>query len=225
MSKRSSDTYFTPPSNTGKTRVLESTSNLSSLIHQLSEQMPDNDLIKKLQGAMDEHLQQLHSLLDTIANLETPEEKERKRSLVIIGLAEPTNQKASERVEADTKSVNEILDLLNVAAPPTAIYRMGHPDPNRFPDRPRKGPRILKVVMPSSGIQRQVLAALKTRRKELKDKAQFSRCLVRPSMTLEQRQLDKTAQDELKRRRQAGEKNLFIKNFKVHSRDPLSGDF
>ena len=139
MSKRNSDTYFTPPSNAGKTRVLETTSNMAGLIHKLSEQMPENDLIKQLKGAMDEHLQQLHSLLDAVTNLETPEEKERKRSLVIIGLNESTNPTASERVKADTIATKEILDLLDVAAAPTAIYRMGHPDPNRFSDRPRKG--------------------------------------------------------------------------------------
>ena len=225
MSKRNSDTYFTPPSNAGKTIVLETTSNMAGLIHKLSEQMPENDLVKQLKGAMDEHLQQLHSLLDAVTNLETPEEKERKRSLVIIGLNESTNPTASERVKADTIATKEILDLLDVAAAPTAIYRMGHPDPNRFPDRPRKGPRVLKIVLPSSGIQRQVLGALKTHRNKLKSSANFNKCIIRPSLTPEQRELDKAAQTELKRRKDLGEKNLYIRNFKVYSRDSLSGDF
>ena len=150
MSKRSSDTYFTPPNNTGKTRVLESTSNVSNIIQQLGQQFPDNTLVKQLQGAFEDHMQQIHSLLETVVNLETPEEKERKRSLVFIGLAESTEPKASDRVDADNKAVKEVLDLLDVGAPPSVVYRMGHPDPNRFPDRPRKGPRVLKVVMPSS---------------------------------------------------------------------------
>ena len=225
MSKRTSSTYFTPPSNTGKTRVLESTSNLSGIIQQLSQQLPENDLIKQLQGAFENHMQQIHSLLETVINLETPEEKERKRSLVFIGLTESTEPKASDRVDADNKAVKEVLDLLDVGAPPSVVYRMGHPDPNRFPDRPRKGPRVLKVVMPSSQIQRQVLAALKNGRKKLKESAKFSRCIVRPSMTPEEREMDKKAQEELKRRKQAGEKNLFIKNHKVYSNDVMSGDF
>ena len=225
MSKRSSDTYFIPPNNTGKTRVLESTSNVSNIIQQLGQQFPDNTLVKQLQGAFEDHMQQIHSLLETVVNLETPEEKERKRSLVFIGLAESTEPKASDRVDADNKAVKEVLDLLDVGAPPSVVYRMGHPDPNRFPDRPRKGPRVLKVVMPSSQIQRQVLAALKNGRKKLKESAKFSRCIVRPSMTPEEREMDKKAQEELKRRKQAGEKNLFIKNHKVYSNDVMSGDF
>ena len=220
--KRGAEKQLTPP---GKARVLESTSNLSGIIQQLTQQLPDNDLVKQLQGAFDDHMQQIQSLLETVTNMESPEEKERKRSLVIIGLSESTNPTASERVKADTVATKEILDLLDVAAAPTAIYRMGHPNPNRFPDRPRKGPRVLKIVLPSSGIQRQVLGALKSHRNKLKSSANFNKCIIRPSLTPEQRELDKAAQTELKRRKDLGEKNLFIRNFKVHSRDPIDGDF
>ncbi|HEX4851932.1 MAG TPA: hypothetical protein VFV08_14050, partial [Puia sp.] len=205
-------------------RLLETTHNLHDLIKQLGAQLPDNDLVKQLKGAMDDHLQQLNGLLEAVSHLESPEEKERKRSLVVIGLAEPTSEKASERVRADFTAVNEILDLLDVAAAPTAIYRLGHPNPNRFPDRPRKGPRVVKIVMPSSGIQRQVLAALRTHRGKLKENSQYNRCIIRPSMTAEERELDKAAQAELKRRKIAGEKYLFIKNHQVYSRDPFTGD-
>ena len=220
--KRVAEKQLTPP---GKARVLESTSNLSGIIQQLTQQLPDNDLVKQLQGAFDDHLQQIHSLLETVTNMESPEEKERKRSLVIIGLNESTNPTASERVKADTIATKEILDLLDVAAAPTAIYRMGHPDPNRFPDRPRKGPRVLKIVLPSSGIQRQILGALRIHRNKLKSSANFNKCIIRPSLTPEQRELDKAAHTELKRRKELGEKNLYIRNFKVYSKDSLSGDF
>ena len=220
MNKRNIDTQLTQPGN--KVRVVETTAAIQELVQKLGQQLPENELVKQLQSAMDEHLAQLSSLL---SNFESPEEKERKRSLVIIGLQEPTDSKASERTKSDNISITELLDTLDVAAQPTAIYRMGHPDPNRFPSKPRKGPRVLKVVMPSSAIQRQVLAALRKHRNELKSNKKFERCLVRPSLTPEQRALDKQAHDELKRRKQAGEKNLFIRNFKVFSNDAMSGDF
>ena len=205
-----------------KFRIEQSTSSLQEIAQQLSDQFPNNDLVKKLQGALGDHLECLKQFL---SDFETPEEKERKRSLVLIGLPESNAPKASERANSDLNSITEILDILDVAAKPTTVYRMGHPDPNRFPEKPRKGPRVLKVVMPSSAIQRQVLAALRKHRNELKSSKKFERCLVRPSLTPEQRALDKQAHDELRRRKQAGEKNLFIKNFKVFSNDAMSGDF
>lgn len=221
--KRTMETQLTPPGN--KVRVMETTAAMQELVQKLGQQLPENELVKQLQGAMNEHLAQLTSLL---SNFESPEEKERKRSIVIIGLDEKTPSevpKASDRVRADTTAVTEILDLLDVSAAPTSIYRMGHPDPNRFKDRPRKGPRVLKVIMPSSAIQRQVLAAIKLHRNQLKTNQKFQRCLIRPSLTPEQRAMDLAAHQELKRRKESGEKRLYIKNFKVYSNDELSGDY
>ena len=205
-----------------KYRIEQSTNDLQDIVKQLSAQLPENDLVKQLQGAFNDHLECLGKFLST---LETPEEKERKRSLVLIGLPESTDPKPSNRVRSDASAVAEILDILDVAAQPTTIFRMGHPDPNHFADRPRKGPRILKIVMPSSGLQRQVLSALKTGRNEMRKTDRFKRCFIRPSLTPEQRELDKKAQQELKQRKMAGEKGLFIRNFKVISNDSLSGDF
>ena len=218
--KRGADKGSSPAE---KTRILETTSTMSNIIQQLQQQMPNNDLVKKLQGAFDEHLQQLTTLLDTVSKIESPEEKERKRSLVIIGLAESTDPKASERVKADNTATSEILDLLDVATLPVTTYRMGHPDPNRFPERPRKGPRVLKIVLPSSGIQRQVLSAIKNHRNDLKN-SKYKRCIIRPSLSAEDREKDRAAHQELTRRKQAGETKLYIRNFKVYSADELFGD-
>ena len=205
-----------------KFQIQQSTTDVQEILKQLSEQLPDNDLVKKLQGAFDGHMECLNQFLSTF---ETPEEKERKRSLVLIGLPESTDPKASSRVRSDAAAVAEIFDILDMAAQPTTIFRMGHPDPNHFADRPRKGPRILKIVMPSSGLQRQVLSSLKSKRNELRKSARFQRCFIRPSLTPEQREMDKAAHTELKRRKDAGEKKLFIRNFKVYSGDTIDGDF
>lgn len=224
MSKRQPAIDLTPSSRPKECRLQDTTSRLRDIIGELNKQQPDNELVKQLQTTLEDHIQHLTSLLESVSNFESPEEKERKRSIVVIGLSEPTDNKASDRIKSDASSVEGLLDVLNVAAAPVSIYRMGHPDPNRFPQNPRKGPRVLKVVLPSNGIQRQVLAALKFHRNDLKENENYSRCFIRPSLSPEERELDKAARAELKRRKQAGEKKLFIKNFKVYSSDEHFGD-
>ena len=186
--KRPADKGASPPN---KNRVLESTATISNIIAQLQQQLPNNDLVSQLNQAFDNHLQELTALLQT----ESPEEKERKRSLVVIGLPESTSEKPSERVKSDHDSITTMLDTLDVGAKPVAIYRMGRIDNSR------KGPRLIKVAMPTSFYQRQTLGALKTKRQQLRNVPNFQRVLVRPSLTPEQLKEDRELRARLKEKR------------------------
>jgi len=227
--KRSgNDANLTPSTNRNKKSILQadirnSFANVQQIAATLSQSLPGNELVKELQTALDSHVEQLNNLLNIIANTESPEEKERKRSLVVISLPEPTLPKPSDCVKADTNTITNMLDTLGVAAAPVSVYRMGHPDPNRFTDRPRRGPRVLKVVMPSSALQRQVFSALRVYRNDLRALPNFQRAIIRPSLTAEDREKDRLVHAELKRRREAGERNLFVKNFEIVCRDDLNG--
>lgn len=76
-------------------------------------------------------------------------ELERKRSLVLSGVAEHSSPSAGERSWHDLKFVHSVLDHLNVECLPLSVFRMGRPD--------GKHPRLLKIVLPSSHHQQTAL--------------------------------------------------------------------
>jgi hypothetical protein len=186
----------TPSSSRQKVSRLETgIGNIQQLIDRLAETQPDNNIVKQLQDAVDDHVKELNTLL---AGFETPEEKERKRSLVVIGLPEPEHALASGRVKTDAESVSAMLDVLNVEAVPVAVYRMGRPPQNNDNN---KGPRLLKVVLPSSQMQHLAFGALKTKRQAVRNLPGCNRVLIRPSMTPEEREKDRELQERLKKKR------------------------
>jgi hypothetical protein len=187
----------TPSSSRQKVSRLETgIGNIQQLVDRLAEAQPNNNIIKELQDAVDNHVTELNTLL---AGFETPEEKERKRSLVVIGLPEPEHPLASGRVKADAESVSAMLDVLNVEAVPVAVYRMGRPP--QHDDNNKKGPRLLKVVLPSSQMQHRALGALKTKRQAVRNLPGCNRVLIRPSMTPEEREKDRELQERLRKKR------------------------
>ncbi|EGT35982.1 hypothetical protein CAEBREN_28922 [Caenorhabditis brenneri] len=83
-------------------------------------------------------------------NKDYAEEKERNRSIVILHVAEGQSRFALENNMEDLKKVNEILKHIDGGTSPVAVYRLGRPrDDNKC--------RLLKVVMPSSSSQRDIL--------------------------------------------------------------------
>jgi hypothetical protein len=182
------------PTTTKRGRLQTGVNNIQELLTELSNQVPNNPIVQQLQEAVDTHFEDLKSLL---ADFETPEEKERKRSVVIIGLPEPQQTKASERVKADSDAVSAIIDVLNVETSPVAVYRMGRP-----PTDNTKGPRLIKVVLPSSQHQWRVLGALKSHRQALRRLPGCGRVLIRPSLTQEEREKERELQARLKKRRE-----------------------
>ncbi|EYC04930.1 hypothetical protein Y032_0021g309 [Ancylostoma ceylanicum] len=77
------------------------------------------------------------------------EEIERNRSVVISGVTESKAKNSTVRAHDDYVTVKEILDHLSVECNPLSVYRMGKPMTKR--------PRLLKVVLPTSFFQRQML--------------------------------------------------------------------
>ena len=209
-SKRSNQ--FTP--NRDKTKmsrlapVDKSLEHLQSTISLLASKLPNEQLVKDLQESLDQHRSQLASFLQSIAMMETPEEKERKRSLVIIGLPEAELGDSIQR--ADSESVVSMLRTLEVEARPTQVYRMG----KRSDDKTK--PRLVKIVMPSSQLQRRCLGALKEKREALRKVEGFKKAIVRPSLTPEQLDIDRKLRAKLKEKRAENPKlKLYIKYGKI----------
>jgi hypothetical protein len=157
-------------------------------------QVPESDdLVVNLRAGIEK--------LGAMVLVESAEEKERKRSLVIIGLPEPQHSKASDRVKADADSVSSMLDALNVETAPVAVYRMGRAPLPGIIDNSRKGPRLIKVVLPSSQHQHRTLGALRSGREALRKLPGCGRVLIRPSLTAEEREKERELQDRLRKKR------------------------
>jgi hypothetical protein len=162
----------------------------------LLQKYPEDELVKKIQASFEK----LGTVLEAVANVETAEEKERKRSLVVIGLPESTDGDSISRADSDHTAVVNMLRALDIECRPDKQYRMGRTDVQR------KGPRLLKVVMPSSFLQRRTLAALKSRRVQLQKVPGFQRALVRPSLSPEQLAVDRELRENLKEKKKVNPK-------------------
>jgi hypothetical protein len=81
----------------------------------------------------------------------------------------------------------------------------------------RKGPRLVKVVLPASHFQRQVFSALKTQRHNLRQIDGFQRALVRPSLSTEQLVEDRRLREDLKKKRAENPGlKMWIRNGQIH---------
>ncbi|KAF1751676.1 hypothetical protein GCK72_018230 [Caenorhabditis remanei] len=78
------------------------------------------------------------------------EAKERRRSVVLLNIPESKSYFQHERNMLDVTSVNILLRHLNLGCQPMALYRMGK-------ERSDGKPRLLKLVLASSQMQRELL--------------------------------------------------------------------
>jgi hypothetical protein len=205
--KRGSDHLIsTPVSSKAKNSRLDALQRLQQNITALAEQNPDNPLIKEILTDFND----LGVVLRNLVDMESPEEKERKRSVVIIGLPEPEAIGSVQRAKADVQTVETMLDALNIQAVPSQVYRMGKPTDDK------KRPRLVKVVLPSSKIQHMTLGALKRRRQELQNVDGFQRAIIRPSLSPEELVKDRELRARLKQMKAENPNvRVFIKNGEI----------
>lgn len=190
---------FTPNSSRTKNSRLNNTvqdtvQQVQQTIAELAKKYPAEKLVQDLQNGFDK----LGSVLQAITGIESAEEKERKRSLVVIGLPEPESDDSIERADKDSESVVNMLRTLNIQSRPTQVYRMGRQKPSI---NGKKNPRLVKVVMSSSFFQRQTLSSLKTNRQALRKLSGFERAIVRPSLSPDELKEDQQLRERLKKAR------------------------
>jgi hypothetical protein len=221
MGKRNNEhLYSTPLSTQPKSSRLLLVEDIHQTIEALAKKYPADDLIRDLQSGFEK----LGGFLEAMTTIESAEEKERKRSIVVIGLPENNSTDSIERADADSTSVVDMLRSLNIQTRPDKVYRMGRPPthsnaPNNGPSHSNstnKGPRLLKVVLPSSQLQRQTLSSLKSRRPDLRKIPGFQRAIVRPSLSPDELIKDRELRARLKtvRDKNPGTK-LFIRNGQI----------
>lgn len=139
----------------------------------------------------------------------------------MIGLPEPECEDSIDRADTDTASVVAMLRALKVEARPDRVYRMGRRDNNNSNNgnnnnTVKRGPRLVKVVMPSSFHQRQTLASLRNNRPALRKLTGFNRAIVRPSLSAEELVKDRELRSKLKKARELNPNvRLFIRNGEI----------
>lgn len=121
------------------------------------------------------------------------DEKERRRSVVVSGLAESAGT-PSNRSESDKKQITNLLDEIDVEGTIVSCYRLGQKKEGRH--------RLLKVVLATSSQQRSLIANAR----KLKASATFPRVFIRPSLTPEQQHKEFQLREELRALRKAGKK-------------------
>jgi hypothetical protein len=105
-------------------------------------------------------------------------------------MSESTATKPSERLEADKRTIIDLLDELEVEAIPTTVYRL----PSKLPNGGNR-PRLTKGVLSTSAQQKDVLHNAN----KLKNSINYSKTYIRPSMTREKRQLEYELRQEAPR--------------------------
>ncbi|KAL3092236.1 hypothetical protein niasHT_022199 [Heterodera trifolii] len=109
---------------------------------------------------------------------EAIQDQERRRSVVVQGLPEPPGDKPSERVAADRTELSHVLDELGVECP-ISSYRMGPPYQAGSGHRPR----LIKIILPASKFQRQLLAEWNKKRAHIKQNGKWQHLNIRPSLS------------------------------------------
>ncbi|CAO4386276.1 unnamed protein product [Caenorhabditis nigoni] len=111
------------------------------------------DKLEKMVREQTEMVKQLELDLKTgkVGDLEdVAEKKERLRSVVMLNVPELRSHFELEKNKSDLVSVNLVLQHLNIGVQPMAVYRLGR-------QRQDGRARLLKVVMPNSMSQRELL--------------------------------------------------------------------
>ncbi|CAI2352976.1 unnamed protein product [Caenorhabditis sp. 36 PRJEB53466] len=106
-------------------------------------------------------------------------EVERRRSIVLANVPEFMGPSNRDAWQWDFSCVSKVLAHMNIGTPPTTIYRLGKV--SRF------RPRLIKVVLPCTDIQKQVLSRTNLLRSF--PTGSFPPVFLRPSLTKEQRDL------------------------------------
>ena len=119
-------------------------------------------------------------------NIDTEEERKRRRCIVLARFAESTNTIPSERAAEDTEKVKRLLDEMEVEATVVETFRMGSKKARK--DGKETQPRLLKVRLQTSAQAKNILNNAKNIKKSTTFKDQ--RILIRKSMSAEERNFE-----------------------------------
>lgn len=165
---------------------LDKWSSQTNAITALLEHQDATEIVKAAFAGLVNVINSCKTVLGTIKDDNSAAEQERQRSLVLIGLEEPKDDRPSARLEKDRQLITQLFDQLGIEAGFTH-YRMG---------RPSNKPRLIKIILPARHFQWASLGAWKRGRDNIRKMEGWSRLLLRPSLTkmqLEEERSKRTA--------------------------------
>ena len=195
--------------------IIQFASDMQEIKERLSALESKSNIKEMVKEVVQEHLR------------EEADIEKRRLNVIVYGIPEPSQEiedaegelrptTGPERKKADTEklvSIGADIEGVRLAAEEVeSIFRLGAV-------RNDRKPRPLCVRLNSGETRRRLLSNAKS----LKNSATewHKKVFVNPDLTPAQRDKDRAARDELKRRKESGEKNLTIRNFKVvTTRDP-----
>lgn len=140
------------------------------------------------------------TLLDQQVQVLNKEDEQRQRCVVISGLPESNQAKATKRAQEDHDAVLEILDAAEIEVLPKAVYRMP------LNKQPGNKPRLIKVELPT----RRAAQTLARSNHKVKQAMRNQTIHIRPSMTPEELAERRQLVEECKKKRQANPDADFI---------------
>lgn len=149
-------------------------------------------------------------------NAESRDIESRKCNILIHNVKESTEGDAAKRKSDDTEVVKEIFEAANLKLDTgyvRNVVRLGKKaqQVSESQEEPVTRPRLMKVTFKNSDARQDILRVAP----EIRHSEKFSNTFVSPDMTPTQRQESKKLREELLRRRDAGEKDITIKNWKI----------
>lgn len=133
--------------------------------------------------------------------METTLRHQKRKFLVISGIKENSSGSADERRKSDEESISEILNSLDIRnATFSQTTRIGRPNADRS--------RLLRFKCPNITMKKEIL----TKSKNLRSFPKFSEIFISPDLTKLQITKSKELRDQLRRRRDAGEDVIILRN-------------
>ena len=150
----------------------------------------ENDLLIKVNEEMEESLEKF----------------KRRKNLVIYGMIEKKCENEKEKCEADCMNIKKLLRELNMDIKYFEISRLGKQN--------TKGkPRPIRIELNKESEKYEILRnAAKLRFTENED---LKKVIINTDMSLKEREFQKVLREELKERRQAGERNIKIRKGRI----------
>ena len=150
----------------------------------------ENDLLIKVNEEMEESLEKF----------------KRRKNLVIYGMLEKKGENEKEKYEADCMNIKKLLRELNMDIKHFEISRIGKQN--------IKGkPRPIRIELNKESEKYEILRnAAKLR---FTENEEFKKVIINTDMSLKEREFQKLLREELKERRQAGERNIKIRKGRI----------
>ena len=133
------------------------------------------------------------------------EQFKRRKNLVIYRLTENPEKDTKERQKYDEILIKQIISELELEDLKFKTMRIGKLITNKI--------RPIKIELEEESDKFKILTRAKNIRKT--QIAKFKRIIITTDMTFKEREINKILREELKARRDAGEKNLKIKDGKI----------